>query len=72
MEDVWNKINVPKFEAQKLCGQTDDSHENTQSTQSVHGARCETKTSRVGRRSVAMRSTAMRGEERKCVKNVSH
>ena len=43
---------VAKFEAQKLRGQTDDSHENTQSMQSVHGARSEPETSRVGEHSI--------------------
>jgi len=72
MGDVWNKMVVPKFEAQKLRGQTDDSHENTQSVQSVHGARCEPETSRVGRRSMATRSTATRGGEEVCEDCITH
>ena len=72
MGDVWNKMVVATYDTQKLRGQTDDCHENTPSVQSVHGARCETETSRVVRRSVANCSTATQGEERKCVKIVSH
>jgi len=63
---------VAKFEAQKLRGQTNDSHENTQSIQSVHGARLELETSRVGRHSMATPSTATQGDRGKCIKIISH
>jgi hypothetical protein len=72
MGGVWNEMVVTKSEAQKLHGQIDESYENTQLIQSVHGARCEPETSRVGRRSVATRSTATKGEKRKRVKIVTH
>jgi hypothetical protein len=59
---------VTKFAAQKLRGQADNTHENTQSIQSVYGARFEPETSRVGRRSMATRWTAtQRGERRENV-----
>jgi hypothetical protein len=72
MGDVWNEMVVAEFERQKFRGQADDSHENKQLIQSVHGARCEPETSRVGRRSVATLSTATQGEERKSIKIISH
>jgi len=44
----------------------------TQSIQSVHGAKREPETSRVGGRSMASPSTATQGGRGKCIKIISH